>query len=172
MRPSTCAALLLFASVGQLTAQERISWTVLGDTGRAPAGCSAKAAIAAIDAWFSAFNEADSAGLAATTAWRTGFVFSTGKHWTVADKHRRIDAFPGLIGYVRERRAKNERLTLEKVVFYGWLRGDDLGFMPYYTRAADDLGPVPLSGLGKATYQCRQGIHVLNLAPVKQVIDD
>ena len=37
--------------------------------------------------------------------------------------------------------------------------------MPYFLRSADDLGSVPLRGIGKAAYDCRRGMVVLNLAP-------
>src|SRR5437867_2096152 len=86
-----------------LPAQSARAWKVVGDTTGAPIGCSAKAAIATIDRWFTAFNRADSAQLAGATA--PFFVFSTGKHWVANDRHIRIDSsIARLVDYVRERR--------------------------------------------------------------------
>ena len=54
-------------------------------------------------------------------------------------------------------------MTLEAVQFFGW-RGGRLGFMPFFTRSADDLGEK-LAGIGKGEYWCGRGIRVLNLGP-------
>jgi hypothetical protein len=161
-------ALILVLPPADLRAQAARPWAVSGDTSGAPSGCSAKAAIEAIGLWFTSYNSADSVGLAAATASR--FVFSTGKHWTLNDSPRRIDhSLSDLLAYVRDRRTHGEFLRLTQVTFYGW-RGARLGFMPYYTRSADDLGAKPIPGLGKAEYWCRLGIRVLNLAPKNQVL--
>jgi hypothetical protein len=71
------------------------------------------------------------------------------------------------VAYVRERARYRERLTLSSVHFYKWVHGQgrELGFMPFYVRAADDLGPTPLHGFGKAAYLCNEGVFVLNLVP-------
>ena len=151
-----------------LPAQSRVAWRVLGDTMRAPTACSASSAVSAIDTWFTAFNNADSAGLAVALASR--FVVSTGKHWITGDAHRRFDdTLSTLFGYVRQRHTVNERLSLDSVRFHGW-RGARLGFMPYYKRSAADLGRAAIAGWGKAEFWCRAGIRVLNLAPVRQAL--
>jgi hypothetical protein len=141
------------------------NWTIHGDTTGAPPGCSASTGVAAISGWFAAFSQADSAALARVTpSGRVpGFVFSTGK-FTPSDTFVRIQALSELVRYARTRMKRHERITLEAVRFYGW-RGRKLGFMPYFVRAADDLGRRPLAGIGKAEYWCGQGIVVLNLAP-------
>ncbi len=169
------AALLACAIPGVLAAQSdvapsdapsRRSWKVLGDTIGAPRGSSAHAALQLIDSWFLAYNSADSARLDRATA--PSFVFSTGKHWIPGDRHRRIDdTVAVLVEYVRERRALGETLRLDSIRFYGW-RGARLGFMPFYTRSARDLGTRPIPGRGKAEVWCRLGIRVVNLAPVRQ----
>lgn len=134
----------------------------------APTGCSSTHAIKAIDTWFTAFNNADSAGLDLALAHR--FVVSTGKHWVIGDAHRRFDdTLSTLLAYVRQRRAVDERLLLDSVRFYGW-QSARLGFTPYYKRSAADLGRAPIAGRGKAEFWCRAGIRVLNLAPVRQAL--
>lgn len=147
-------------------APSRRGRSVLGDTVGAPFGCSARDALRVIDAWFLAYNSADSAVLDRATA--PSFVFTTGKHWIPGDQHRRIDdTVAVLVKYVRERHEQHETLNLDSVRFHGW-RGARLGFMPYYTRSANDLGGRPIPGLGKAEVWCHLGIRVLNLAPVRQ----
>jgi hypothetical protein len=169
----TVSALLLFVSTPLLGQAPR--WAIRGDTAGAPSGCSAAAAIRAIDEWFTAFNRADSAGLAAVSATEVsanhGFVVSTGR-FTRAESFVRIESSRALLAYVRERARHHERLTLDSVRFYGWVHGGGraMGFMPFYVRAADDLGPKPLHGVGKASYFCGEGIHVLNLAPRPDVM--
>jgi hypothetical protein len=140
-------------------------WNVLGDTTGAAPGCSAAAGIAAIDAWFRAYNLADSAGLTRATSARR-FVVSTGR-FTPAEPFTRIESLSVLLDYVRQRARHRERLTLTSVHFYKWVHGQgrELGFMPIYVRPADDLGPEPLHGVGKAAYLCNSGVLVLNLAP-------
>lgn len=165
----TCAIPAILAAQSNVVPSQsspRRSWTVLGDTIGAPTGCSAHAALELIDAWFLAYNSADSARLDRATA--PSFVFSTGKHWIPGDRHRRIDdTVAVLVEYVRERRALGETLRLDSIRFYGW-RGARLGFMPFYTRSARDLGTRPIPGRGKAEVWCRLGIRMLNLAPVRQ----
>ena len=157
--------LLLVLAVPAIGAQDTIGWKVRGDTAGAPAGCSATVAIAAINAWFRAFTAADSAGLARVTpppAQHFG-VFSTGR-FIAREDFIRIESFAALLRYARHRARQHERMTLDGVQFHGW-RDRQLGFMPYYRRSADDLGPKPLLGIGKAGYACGRGIYVLNLAP-------
>ena len=90
-------------------------------------------------------------------------MFSTGR-FIASESSIRIESFPALLRYARHRARQHERMTLEGVQFYGW-RDRQLGFMPYYKRSADDLGPKPLLGIGKAGDLCGGGIYVFNLAP-------
>ena len=136
---------------------------IAGDTSGGPVGCSAKTAAAVVANWFVAFQAADSVGLAkasATTSAR-GFVVSMGK-FTPADPFVRIESIQSLVAHARRRARQHERLTLEGIRFFGW-RGRVLGFMPYFRRSADDLGPVARPGFGKAEYVCGEGIAILNM---------
>jgi hypothetical protein len=146
-------------------AQQRSALKVVGDTTGSPPGCSAATGIAAISTWFSAFNNADSAGLARATPPRGEHfgVFSTGR-FGPRERFVRIESLAELVRYARSRARYHERMNLQGVVFYGW-RNRALGFMPYFDRSADDLGPRPLHGAGKAVYLCNKGILVLNLGP-------
>ena len=154
-------AILTTATLSSAAAQAS-AWKVTGDTTRAPAGCSAHAAIRAIDRWFAAFNAADSAGLASALAYP--FMVSTGSRWVANDIHRRFDDDIGaLVDYARERRRYQERLTLDSVQFGGW-QGPRLAFMPFHARSATDLGPQPVPGWGRAQYWCHQGIKALAMA--------
>ena len=136
-----------------------------GDTTGAPSTCSAAAGIAKLSAWFAAFQRADSLGLADAIAVRdsTPWVFSTGK-FTRADRFVRIDSLSALLGYARSRARHHERLRVDSVRFTGW-RERRLGFLPYYMRTADDLGAIPLQGIGKGALVCTGRVLVLNLAP-------
>jgi hypothetical protein len=154
---------LQLLAVSPLMAQQS-TWRIRGDTTGAPRGCSAAAGIAAITAWFAAFHAADSAGLVRATGIDRGrFTFTTGK-FAAGDTFVRIHTLPELLRYARARALRHERMTLEAVRFYGWRRRD-FGFMPYFVRSADDLGPKGLAGIGKGGYSCDRGISVLNLAP-------
>jgi hypothetical protein len=161
-----CAAvgLQLFVS-GTASAQQSTPWKVRGDTTGGPRGCSAAAGISAISAWFAAFNDADSAGLAHASATPNGrFVFSTGKFAT-SDKFIPARTFEELLGYVRGRARQRERMTVQEVTFNGW-REKVLQFGPiYFTRSANDLGDKALPGIGKGGYWCGQGVWFLHLAP-------
>lgn len=165
MRSLTAAVSGLLLLVPSPLLSQAPRWVIRGDTAGAPAGCNAGAGINAVDRWFAAYNRADSAGLARVMSKR-GFVVSTGR-FTRGESFRRIESFSVLVAYVRERARHHERLMLDSVTFYGWVHGGGraLGFMPHYVRAADDLGLKPLHGVGKASYLCGEGIHVLNLAP-------
>jgi hypothetical protein len=145
----------------QLLAQRTTPRRIRGDTTGAPSGCSASAAIAAIDLFLAAMRSADSAGLARAMAPR--FTFSTGK-FTPADTFFVTHAIPELLRYARKRARAHERMTLQAVTFNGW-RGGELQFGPiYFLRFADDLGHVPLGGIGKGAFACGQGLTVFNLA--------
>jgi len=153
-------ALLLLVPARDTGAQAT-SVRVTGDTVGAPAKCRA-AAVASISRWFRSFTAADSAGLAATLA--PDFVISTGKNWVPWDAHGQFRTLGSLMAYVRARHARNERLVLREIAFTVSTE-NRLGFRPYFTRSADDLGTRPLEGLGKAEYRCGRGIVVLNMAP-------
>lgn len=155
--------------VAPVAAQHSPGWRVLGDTSGTPPGCSAAAAIAAIDAWFVAFNRADFAALARVTAavYDGPFVFSTGK-FTPADTFVIARTFPELRAYLQKRAARHERVTIQEVTFNRWRGrgGRGLEFGPIYlVRTADDLGQLAHPGIGKGEYWCNAGISVLNTAP-------
>jgi len=161
-----CAAIaLLLLVVGPASAQQPAPLKIRGDTTGAPRGCSAKAGISAINAWFAAFNNADSVALARASSTPNGrFVFSIGKFAT-EDRVIPARTFEDLIAHARKRARQHERLTVQDVTFKGW-RGRVLQFDPiHFTRSADDLGDKPLSGVGKGGYWCRQGVWFLHLAP-------
>jgi len=162
MRTLRFALALQLLFVPALAAQSP-RWKVKGDTTGAPAGCSTAAAIEAISNWFTAYNAADSAGLARSMAPRRTLVFSAGK-FTRTDSFVVAHTLPAILQYARIRASHHERLTLDGVRFYPW-RGRELGFLPYYSRSADDLGPRPLPGIAKAQYSCARGIIVFNMAP-------
>jgi hypothetical protein len=162
-----CVAMALFCST-QGGAQEfpigfqEFPFRIRGDISGAPRGCSARTGIAAINNWFVAFNNADSAQLDQATAPR--FVFSIGAL-------TRTEAFfvtrdiRTLVRYARNRAGRHEHLRIQEVTFNGW-RGRGLEFGPiYFLRSADDLGANALPGMGKGEFVCGQGIHVLNVGP-------
>ena len=161
-----CAAvglqLLLF---GSASAQKPTPLKIRGDTTGAPRGCSAASGVSAIRAWFAAFTDADSAGLARASSTPNGrFVFSIGKFAT-SDKFVRARTFEELLVYVRARARQRERMTVQEVRVNGW-RGQVLEWdRIYFTRSANDLGDKPLRGVGKGGYWCGQGVWYLHLAP-------
>jgi len=151
--------------IGSASAQQSTPLKIRGDTTRAPRGCSAASGVAAINAWFTAFADADSAGLAKASATPKGrFVFSMGQ-FTPSDKLFRARTFEELLAYARERARQRERMTVEEVRFTGWsgrvLEWDRL----YFTRSASDLGDEPLRGVAKGGYWCGQGVWYIHLAP-------
>jgi hypothetical protein len=161
-----CAAVgLQLLVIGPASAQQSTPLKIRGDTTGAPRGCSAASGISAISAWFAAFTDADSAGLAKASSTPNGrFVFSSGKFAT-ADKFIRTRTFEELLAYARERARQHERMKVQEVRFKGW-RGRVLEFDPiYFTRAANDLGDAALPGIGKGGYWCGQGVWYLHLAP-------
>jgi hypothetical protein len=161
-----CAAIgLHLLVIGPASAQQSTPLKIRGDTTGAPRGCSAKSGISAINAWFAAFNAADSVALARASSTPNGrFVFSIGKFAT-SDVFIPARTFQELIAHVRARARQRERMTVQEVTFNGW-RGRVLQFGPiYFTRSADDLGDKPLPGIGKGGYWCRQGVWFLHLAP-------
>ena len=102
-----CVAVgLQLAVVGSLSAQQTTPWKVRGDTSGAPGGCSAAAGISAISAWFAAFQNADSVGIARATAapYRDRFVFSTGR-FTRSEPFFAAHTLQELLPYARERDA-------------------------------------------------------------------
>jgi hypothetical protein len=159
------ALILQCVALASLPAQRPRHWKVLGDTLGAPEGCSASAAIAAIDHWFNAFAAVDSVALGhnlldgANGPW----VFSTGK-FAPTDKFVRIETLPRLVHYARSRARAHEQMRLRAVEFYGW-RGRRLTFMPFFVRSADDLALGEHAGFGKAGFACGRGLEKLNLAP-------
>jgi hypothetical protein len=161
-----CAAVgLQLLVIGSASAQQSTHWKIRGDTTRAPRGCSAAAGISAISAWFAAFNDADSAGLARASATPHGrFVFSIAKFAT-SDTSFRARTFEELFAYVRKRAPQRERIAVQEVRFTGWsgrvLEWDRI----YFTRSANDLGDKALPGVGKGGYWCGQGVWYLHLAP-------
>jgi len=100
-----CAAVgLQLLVVGSASAQQSTHWKIRGDTTGAPRGCSAASGISAISAWFAAFTDADSAGLARASATPNGrFVFSIAKFAT-SDTFIPARTFQELIAYARHYR--------------------------------------------------------------------
>ena len=161
-----CAAVgLQLLVIGSASAQQSTPWKIRGDTTGAPRGCSAASGISAIRAWFAAFNDADSAGLARASSTPNGrFVFSIGKFAT-SDTFTPARTFEELLAYARDRARQRERMTVQGVTFNGW-RGQVLQWNRIdFTRSANDLGDKPLPGVGKGGYWCRQGVWYLHLAP-------
>jgi hypothetical protein len=161
-----CAAVgLQLLVIGSASAQQSTPFKIRGDTTGAPRGCSAASGISAIRAWFAAFTDADSAGLAKASATPHGrFVFSIGKFAT-SDTFIPARTFEELLAYARKRALQHERMTVQEVRFDGW-RGRVLQWDPlYFTRSANDLGDKPLRGVGKGGYWCGQGVWYLHLAP-------
>jgi hypothetical protein len=165
VRSLCIAGCLQVLAISGVAAQQRPTWKVAGDTTGSPRGCSAAAGIAAISAWFSAFNNADSIGFARATPPRGEHfgVFSTGR-FTTYERFVRIESLAELVRYAKSRARHHDRMSLDGVVFDGW-RDRALDFIPYFDRSADDLGPRPLHGAGKAVYLCNKGILILNLGP-------
>ena len=161
-----CAAVgLQLLVIGSASAQQSTPWKIRGDTTGAPRGCSAAAGISALRAWFTAFTDADSAGLAKASSTPKGrFVFSIGKFAT-SDRFFLARTFEELLAYARERARQHERIAVQEVRFDSW-RGRVLQWDPiYFTRSANDLGDKALPGAGKGGYWCGQGVWYLHLAP-------
>ena len=161
-----CGAVgLQFLIIGSVSAQQSTHWKIRGYTTGAPRGCSAAAAISAISAWFAAFTDADSAGLAKASSTPNGrFVFSIAKFAT-SDTFVRARTFEELLAYARARARQRERMTVQEVRFNGW-RGQVLQWdRLYFTRSANDLSDKALRGVGKGGYWCGQGVWYLHLAP-------
>ena len=162
MRPvKIFLGLTLFISTS-VAAQTTRQWEVRGDTSGAPAGCSARAGLDAIDSWFAAMASRDSAGFARVMSPR--FVFSTGQ-FTPADAFFVGRSIGQLVDYATRRASHRERLVLQAITFNRW-RGQGLEFGPvYFLRIADDLGSKPRPGIGKGEYLCNRGLRVLNFGP-------
>ena len=165
-----CVAVALqILVIGSASAQQSTTLKIRGDTARAPRGCSAAAGISAIRAWFTAFSDADSAGLARASSTPKGrFVFSIGKFAT-SDTSFRARTFEEMLTYVRKRAPQRERIAVQEVRFTGWsgrvLEWDRI----YFTRSANDLGDKALPGVGKGGYWCGQGVWYLHLAPRPEI---
>jgi hypothetical protein len=145
---------------------QSVTWRIVGDPTGAPAGCNTRIAALAVDSFFAAMRDADSARLAhaVATVHRGEFVFSTGG-FTPSDSFVVAHELSALLRYARQRRLRHEHIVVQQVTFNDW-RGSGLQFGPiYFTRTADDLGPDAHYGIGKGEYSCRQGISVLNSAP-------
>ncbi|HYC52178.1 MAG TPA: MBL fold metallo-hydrolase [Gemmatimonadaceae bacterium] len=157
-------ALLLCAATASAAGAQRLRWSIIGDTAGAREGCSGREAVMAIDRWFDAFNDADSAGLVAEFA--RPFLFTTGTGWMQGNpSHRFGDNIGHVVAYARQRtRLYDERLALDSVRFLGW-NGARLDFVPYVSRTATDLAGWAIPGIGKGEYWCRLGIKTLSLAP-------
>ena len=168
-----CAAVgLQLILVAPATAQQSTPLKIRGDTTHAPRGCSAARGVSALTAWFAAFANADSAGLAKASSTPKGrFVLSVAKFGT-SDTFIRTRTFDELLSYARQRAPQHERITVQEVKFNGWhgrvLESDAI----YFTRSADDLGEAPLPGVAKVGYWCGQGVWYLHLAPRSGVGDD
>jgi len=161
----TFTLILHVAAFASVAAQRPVHWKVLGDTVGAPKGCTTRAAIEAIDTWFTSFATADSAALTHVLPARGAgpWVFTTGQ-FAPTDTFVRIETLPALLRYARTRARTHDHMKLRAVQFYGW-QGKRLTFMPYFVRSADDLGPGAHAGIGKAGFVCGRGVEKLNLAP-------
>lgn len=136
---------------------------IAGDTSGVPPSCRTSAAVAAIKTWFRAVETGDTSMIAAGVSRRF--------HWVSVSPFTRSEPeftgyrWPDLRAYVERRGRARERFALQSVTFTGW-RHDALNFGPiYFERSADDLGPVPLPGIGKGAYACGEGLIVLSVAP-------
>ena len=159
-------AVLAAIAMTESTNSAAPAWRVRGDTTGAPHGCSAAAAISAMDSFVAALQTADSVGLERATARRNrnGFVYSTGK-FTPADSFVSAHSVRDLVRYARIRARRHERIVVQEVTFNGW-RGRGLEFGPiYFLRSADDLGPGSHPGIGKGEYLCGDGFTAFNTAP-------
>ena len=167
MARTVCAALvLLLLGSSKLAAQGRVSWQVRGDTLGAPRGCSAAAALTALERFIDAMNTADSVKLTSALALKRplGYVYSVGR-FVPAHKFFVGHSVPALLGYARARARYHDRLALQAVTFNGW-RGAELHFGPvYFLRTADDVPDSLRYGIGKGGYVCGQGLAVFNVAP-------
>jgi hypothetical protein len=160
-----CLVFLLLGS-SRLAAQNHVAWQVRGDTLGAPRGCSASAAIDALNRFVDGMNTADSATLVRALALKRprGYVYSVIR-FVPAHEFFTGRSVPELLRYARARARQHERLTLQAVTFNGW-HGVELHFGPvYFLRAADDIPYARRHGIGKGGYVCGQGLAILNVAP-------
>jgi hypothetical protein len=162
MRCEFCAFLIFQLLASQASAQSVVPWRILGDTSRAPRGCSASEGATAISLFVAAIRKADSAELVRYVA--PGFGFSIGS-FSPSDPFFDGRSIPEVLWYARARTRVHDRMTVQAVWFNGW-RGRDLHFGPiWFLRSADDLGSDARAGIGKGAYRCGQGIIVFDLAP-------
>jgi hypothetical protein len=139
---------------------QQTNWKVLGNTGGAPQGCSTSAAVAAIDRFFAAMREVDSAALGAALA--PVFVFSISP-LAPGEKFFVARSLPDLLQHGRKYRRARQHMDVEAVFFNGW-RQQALEFGPiYFVRTDDGVSRPPRRGAGKGTYKCGQGVSVMNL---------
>jgi hypothetical protein len=157
----------LFSSPASTQTPRR--WEIRGDTSGAPRSCSANEGLDAIDAWFAAMSNHDSAALARVVP-ASHFVFSIGS-FTPTHPFFVAHTIGELAEYSRRRAKYHEKFSITAVTFNNW-RGYGLQFGPiYFMRTADDLGPHPKPGFGKGEYRCKRGITVLNTGP-RPALDD
>ena len=157
---------LLFLGSSKLAAQRHVAWQVRGDTLGAPRGCSATAAIDALNRFVDGMNTADSVTLVGALALGRplGYVYSIIR-FVPSHEFFVGRSVPELLRYARARARHHERLTVQAVTFSGW-HGAELHFGPiYFLRAADDIPHARRHGIGKGGYVCGQGLAVLNVAP-------
>ena len=137
--------------------------SIAGDTSGLPPPCRTSDAVAAINNWFRAVETGDTLLIAAGVSRRF--------HWISVSPFTRSESlfttglWADLDAYAKRRARAREQLVLQSIVFAGW-RSGALNFGPiYFERSADDLGPVPLQGMGKGAYACREGLIALSVAP-------
>jgi hypothetical protein len=134
-----------------------------GDTSGLPPSCRTSAAVAAINNWFRAVETGDTLLIAAGVSPR--FRWISVSPFTTSESGFTAGFWSDLRAYVERRARAHETLVLRSVVFTGWRNGA-LNFGPiYFERSAEDLGRVPLQGIGKAAYACGEGLIVLSVAP-------
>jgi hypothetical protein len=163
-RPRDCLFLVFVpgAIASAQVADSGRAVSVAGDTSGLPPLCRASAAVAAINSWFRAVETGDTSLIVAGVSRRF--------HWVSVSPFTRSEPeFTGYIwsdlrAYVERRGRAHETLVLRSVVFTGW-RSGALNFGPIsFERSADDLGPLPLQGIGKGAYACGEGLIALSVA--------
>jgi hypothetical protein len=136
---------------------------IAGDTSGVPPSCRTSAAVAAINNWFRAVETGDTSLIAAGVSRR--FHWISVSPFTGSEPEFTGYRWPDLREYVERRGRAHETLVLQAVAFTGW-RGGALNFGPiYFERSADDVGPVPLQGIGKGAYACSEGLIALSVTP-------
>jgi hypothetical protein len=126
------------------------------------ARCGTADAVAALRTWFRAVSTGDTLlvrqAIAPTFQWVSVPLQLANSNAQFVGRD-----LPSLTKYVAERGRMHDTIELQDLTFNGW-EGDLLHIGPlWYRRTADDLGPVPLAGIGKASYLCGQGLFVLSI---------